>query len=69
MPCPECTLLRRKYLRAMRAIDAVVTGKSDSLAERIVELNTQQDLRNAALAALYEHKAMHPKRRPDELRE
>lgn len=53
----------------MRAIDAVVTGKSDSLAERIVELHTQQDLRNAALAALYEHKAMHPKRRPDELRE
>jgi hypothetical protein len=63
--CPVCERWEREYEATIRAIYAVVSGRFDSIGEKLRELHRLQDLRDVALKKYYEHKKTHPRRCSD----
>jgi hypothetical protein len=49
----------RDYEATIRAIRYLVSGRSNSLGEKLQELHRLQDLRDIALERFYEHRKSH----------
>jgi hypothetical protein len=59
LACEVCEKLEREYQAAIRAIYAAVSGRFNSLGEKLWKLHRLQDLRDDVLAKFYEHKQIH----------
>jgi len=57
--CPECEKSTYEYQHTIAEIYSVVSGRFETVGEKLRELFRRQDVRDKAVKAFYEHKKAH----------